>query len=720
MLLPVAPLRPRLPKLVGSMMLGTLLGLGLPAGAADGTGRSFMFAFQNNQPDQHPGDHAWLRLYIAAPDGASGTVRVPGLGFSQAIGVAPGALAQVELPLAAKALPDNGTADLGVQVTLNAPAIVYGMNRLRASTDAFLALPEDALGRDYRVLAYRSTNGRSQVAVTAIADGTEVLIHPSGAVRGLTTGEPLRLRLNRGQVYSLVGATAAVDLTGTRIGASAPVAVQAGAECANVPPNAGTCDHLVEMLPPLSAWGRRFLTLPLATRQRGDLLRILADQDGTEVRIDGTPVATLAAGAVWERMQRTPALIETSAPVLIGQYAVGTSVDRVVSDPFMVLIPPMEQYLDRYLFATPESGFRANFVNVICPTTALPTLQLDDAPVDAARFAPIGDGTWRAAALPLTPGSHRLRAGSPFGITIYGFDQADSYGYPGGMGLAQINRDVVPALPAPVPPAPPPARLGAQAPVDLGTLARNGEQQTSWAPVLLNANGPVSVGLAMAPLGQGVRLEINTGAGWQRLDGERLTPTWLPDGPPWSLRARAGRCLGALPADGPPLRLTLPGGGADVEVPIRMTSEPTPWWVCLLPWLIALAALVTGGFIVWGLLSPARFPRQLGVQLADEEDVEQGFFLLLRAQPGTGSGFYRAARAWVRADYRVCGQAAAGVARLRAGHGLVHIMPARGALVQWQTAAGDWEGLPVQEIPARLGTLYRSEAGGLYFMLRNR
>lgn len=691
-----------------------------PVWGADGSGQAFHFAFQNNHPDQHPGDHAYLRLTIAAPEGASGTVSVPGLGFTQAVTVAPGALAQVDLPLAAKALPDDAVSALAVQVELDAQATVYGMNRLRASTDAFLALPDDALGRDYRVLAYRSTNGRSQVAITAISDATEVLIRPSGRVRGITADAPLRVRLDRGQVYSLVGATPAVDLTGTTIGASANVAVQAGAECANVPPQAGTCDHLVEMLPPLTAWGRRFLTRPLATRKQGDLLRVLADQDGTDLRIDGTLVATLAAGKILERMQTDPALIEASAPVLVGQYALGTSVDRVTSDPFFVLVPPVEQYLDRYVFATPETGFRGNYVNIIIPQAALATLRLDDQPLDADGFVPVGGTAFSAAALPLTPGSHRLRADAPFGITIYGFDQADSYGYPGGMGLARINPDVVSALPAQAPPPPPPPpRLGAQPPIVLGVLGRHAEAATTWTPTLLAHTGPVSLQVSVPHLGHGTRLDIDTGTGWQRLDGATVRITQAPQAPAWSLRARTGGCTGAIAPAQISLHLALPDG-AEVAMPIDLRVTATPWWICLLPWFIALAALLSAGLIAWGFVAPARFPRQLGVQLADEEDVEQGFFLLLRAQQDAGSGFYRDARAWVRADYRVCGQPSGAVARLRAGRGVVRIMPMRGAVVLWQNAEGDWEPLPPQETLARVGTLYRSETGGLYFMLRTR
>ncbi|MBK6764696.1 MAG: hypothetical protein IPG68_16150 [Micrococcales bacterium] len=107
-------------------------------------------------------------------------------------------------------------------------------------------------------------------------------------------------------------------------------------------------------------------------------------------------------------------------------------------DPFMMLTTPTEQFLSDYPFTTPASGFRANFVNVVAPNDAVGDVKLDGSAVPAGAFTPIGSTGFSGAQLDLTLGSHTI-VGQPLRIYVYGFDQADSYGYPGGAAYAAIN-----------------------------------------------------------------------------------------------------------------------------------------------------------------------------------------------------------------------------------------------------------------------------------------
>jgi len=116
----------------------------------------------------------------------------------------------------------------------------------------------------------------------------------------------------------------------------------------------------------------------------------------------------------------------------------------------------------------------------------------------------------------------------------------------------------------------------------------------------------------------------------------------MPDEGP-RLRVRTGGCIDELS----PGRFRLfwqthdrDGEISRAEAPIEIKLKPTPWWICLLPWLIAMAIALALAFVIYGFIRPARFPRQLGVQIADEEDVDQGFFIWIRKQRGTGIGFY--------------------------------------------------------------------------------
>ncbi|MDF1613696.1 hypothetical protein [Desulfurivibrio dismutans] len=395
----------------------------------DTSGTEFIFSFLFNYTGG-----STLNLFIASREDTQGTVEIPGLGFFTYFTVEAGQVTTVTVPGNAQNLPSNQVSNLGVRVAADAPVHVYGLNRRQYTTDAFLGLPTHGLDMDYLVMSYFGAMG-SQFAVIGVEDNTEVTIVPAASVPGRPAGEPFTITLNRLQTFRLRGSA---DLTGTSIAASAPVAVMGGEECANVPRGVYACDHIVDMMPPLTAWGKSFLTYPLATRLRGDLFRVLASQDGTEVRIDGEPVATLNAGGYYDQILTAPARVEANAPMLLAQYSVGQSYDRVPSDPFMMLVPPSEQFLDHYVFATPTSGFN-NFVNIVIPTPAVETLLLDGEPLDPELFHPIGDSGFSGAQVPLQAGSHAIAAGQPFGIYVYGFASYDSYGYAGGGAMEVIN-----------------------------------------------------------------------------------------------------------------------------------------------------------------------------------------------------------------------------------------------------------------------------------------
>ena len=197
------------------------------------------------------------------------------------------------------------------------------------------------------------------------------------------------------------------------------------------------CDHLVEQVTPTSTWGRRFITTPLASRQNGDTFRIVAATDDTEVRIDGDVVATLDAGHVHEQILTASSVIESTEPVLVAQFANGSTFSGNPGDPFMMIVPPYEQFLNAYTVTTPATGFVQSYVNVVAPGDGS-GITLDGTLIPTSEFAAVGDSGYSAAAIAVEPGTHRLSAARPFGLAIYGFNNDDSYGYTGGLSLSQV------------------------------------------------------------------------------------------------------------------------------------------------------------------------------------------------------------------------------------------------------------------------------------------
>ncbi|MFM8438364.1 MAG: IgGFc-binding protein, partial [Candidatus Kapaibacterium sp.] len=146
---------------------------------------------------------------------------------------------------------------------------VYAMSQALTTSDAFLVLPTDALGNQYYVMSYTadpssqaSAGTPSQFAIVATEDSTEVRIETDepiyryGRVPGV-------VRLNKGDVYlvqSQVGdSRRLVDLTGTYVESTKPIALFSGHQRATIPiedDRRSSRDCLIEQMTPISTWGR--------------------------------------------------------------------------------------------------------------------------------------------------------------------------------------------------------------------------------------------------------------------------------------------------------------------------------------------------------------------------------------------------------------------------------------------------------------------------------
>jgi hypothetical protein len=167
--------------------------------------------------------------------------------------------------------------------------------------------------------------------------------------------------------------------------------------------------------------------------------------------INGSVVATLDFGDFYETILDGSNYIEASNPVLAVQYSNGNTYDggSFPGDPFMMVIPPYQQFLPGYTFATPADGFVNNYFTVTVETDGISGMLLDGAPLDPASFAAISGTAFSAAAFPISINSSYNISNSdnyPFGLYVYGFNEDDSYGYPGGLSLVAINPGNAPLI----------------------------------------------------------------------------------------------------------------------------------------------------------------------------------------------------------------------------------------------------------------------------------
>jgi len=412
------------------------------ADVLDSKGTDFWLAFPMNYQYQE------LAVFVTGETGTTGTVSVPGLGWSSDFGVTPGFTTTVGLPNVELSASDS-IENKGVHVTANDTVTVYGWNHADFSTDAYLSLPTEVLGTEYIILAY--DNGGvitgTQFAVVGTENSTTVTIVPSITTDDHPAGAPYMITLDQGETYFLQnGVAGAEDLSGTVVTSDKPVAVFGSHRCANIPTGYHYCSHIVEQLPPIAVWGESFVTMPLATRS-ADTVRILGSVDGTMVTVNGSALTILNAGEFHEQTLSIPATITATAPVLVAQYSHGRDYDGVAADPFMMLIPPNEQFLTGYAVSTPGSGFTRNYINILAPDAAVGLITVDGTPVPAGSYTTIGSSGFSGVAYTVTLGTHNLDGPFPFGVSLYGFGNDDSYGYVGGVSSsAQTSLSLIKAV----------------------------------------------------------------------------------------------------------------------------------------------------------------------------------------------------------------------------------------------------------------------------------
>ncbi|MBL7996994.1 MAG: IgGFc-binding protein [Candidatus Kapabacteria bacterium] len=354
---------------------------------------------------------------------------------------------------------------------------VYALNQAFTTSDAFLVLPTDANGTDYMVMSYNADlqiNARdasptpSQYAVVATEDNTEIRFQNTANI-ALDT---LTYRtLNKGDVYlvqSLVNNEAANDLTGSRITSTKPIAVFSGHQRATIPLQLRQAlvsrDVLIEQLPPINTWGRTALLTPYplpadATPIGRDRYRVIAAFDSTRVFVNGAQVTMLMTGQRYEADLDNAKTVRSNNPILVAQFKKtsgdvpprGVQSDYNLSDPFMMLIPPAEQFLKSYRFINAQAYerdeqngrvnrvYQQQYLTVVAPTTSVPRILLDGTGIPAGRFTPIPSSVYSYATLPMTDGVHAIEADTGIGIYVFGYGPANSYGYIGGMSFKRYD-----------------------------------------------------------------------------------------------------------------------------------------------------------------------------------------------------------------------------------------------------------------------------------------
>ena len=335
------------------------------------------------------------------------------------------------------------------RVSSNIPIIAYLHSPLgaQATNDASMLLPEYALQKNYVIASWKDWHSAypSYFNVIALQNGTTVKWTPPQAtvagtgvpaVNANQTGTVMMNRYDTLQVRAPNGG----DLSGTFVEADKPVWVVGAAECINVPTNNVTfCDHIEEQMLPLDYWGKQYVGAHSPKRgNEKHYWRIFAGEDNVTVTTTpaqpGTPF--MINKAQFKELvvpNNTSFMIDCSGPCLPVQYLESQNGGAGTGDPAMYQMIPVEQFLDRYAFAT-GTGYNADYAQII-RTKGGADVKVDGVVVNGYYTV----GNFEVADWKINPGGHLAESGQPFGIVSVGYTGVTSYAYPGGMKLQVIN-----------------------------------------------------------------------------------------------------------------------------------------------------------------------------------------------------------------------------------------------------------------------------------------
>jgi len=372
---------------------------------------------------------------------------------------------------------DNTGLGQAFRITTDRPVVAYDVYPWGGAssyvTSATLLLPTPTWGTNFvSADAWNAMIGNPFTQVVAAEDDTTVTMVPSSAVQGggglptISANTAGTFTLHRGQVAQFVQSE---RLAGSTLQSDKPISVWGGATCMNIPDGASFCDAAHQQLLPVQTLGNDYAAVRYPNRGGDDNApyTMVGMVDGTTLSYDPAPPsgapATLDQGDVqvfFTDRVFSVASQDEDHPFYMAAHMTGSSTNpSTIGDPDYVNLVPPAQYLDYYLFATdPTYSFTALvFVRQQAEDGTFKDVTLDCMGT-LTDWQPVGtSGEYEYIQQLIVEngqgvggcnnGAHTAQSEVPFGLTVWGYDQDASYGYPAGMSIETINQVVVPPIP---------------------------------------------------------------------------------------------------------------------------------------------------------------------------------------------------------------------------------------------------------------------------------
>ena len=437
----------------------------------------FFFAFPKNLPNSET-----LSLFVTSPNShyVQFSVTSQSLPLTYIRSVRNGSVSTLYLPESLE-LQNNGDRNKGIWIrsfNTNNKVAAFVLKEGARVSGGFLALPchhYDNLNQyTYYAVSYlwgNRTNYGSKggVLIVASANNTQIRITPSQAIdipydlrsasdprRSINAGDSYTVTLNKLQTFEF---ESIADLTGTKLVSNQPITMISYHECVDIPIGVAFCDYIVEQLPPTVTWGRLFLVTSLHTRLAGERYRVTAMHNSTSVLIQCSSQSVQISSVhqtsiVFLRYagqsQEFPVdanrfcSVQADKPVLLVQFSTGYSLDRV-GDPFMLNVPPVEQYSNNFTIRAYQY-FQNHLTLTVHVSHFDPShIYVSGYVLPRSSWSPIYCSTSTicgyGARISVRSGTHFVYHSDPLAklnVFAYGFEYHTAYGNPVGMELNWI------------------------------------------------------------------------------------------------------------------------------------------------------------------------------------------------------------------------------------------------------------------------------------------
>ena len=161
---------------------------------------------------------------------------------------------------------------------------------------------------------------------------------------------------------------------------------------------------------------------------------------------------------MYQSVLTTPQVISSNKSILVAQYkkTSGTNTSAGTDyngDPFMMLVPPSDQFQDNYRFVSIQAvnyannflyinGYEQQFTTIVMPNSAVANTRLDGQLVEliaGSNAVPIPGTNFSYIWVRVGDGVHTVTSSERVGIYVYGYGRANSYGYVGGMSFRSFD-----------------------------------------------------------------------------------------------------------------------------------------------------------------------------------------------------------------------------------------------------------------------------------------